>query len=84
MTDKMARYYSQVYATEVSSTMVWRLQEKNYKILGLDEWDNGTITFDLIGCLNLLDRCNKPMSILHSIRKVLTPGVGKAIVAREQ
>lgn len=81
VTDKMARYYSQVYATEVSSTMVWRLQEKNYKILGLDEWDNGTITFDLIGCLNLLDRCNKPMSILHSIRKVLTPGVGKAIVA---
>lgn len=33
VTDKMARYYSQVYATEVSSTMVWRLQEKNYKYI---------------------------------------------------
>ncbi|XP_061196972.1 protein-L-histidine N-pros-methyltransferase-like [Saccostrea echinata] len=81
VTEKMAKYFRQVYATEVSSTMVWRLQQKNYKILGLDEWDNGSISFDLISCLNLLDRCNKPMTILHSIRRVLTPGVGKAIVA---
>ncbi|XP_022338741.2 protein-L-histidine N-pros-methyltransferase-like [Crassostrea virginica] len=81
VTDKMAKYYRQVYATEVSSIMVGRLQEKNYKILDLDKWDNGAISFDLIGCLNLLDRCNKPMTILNSIKKALAPGVGKAIVA---
>ena len=51
-----------------------------FRILNVDEWDNGNITFDLIACLNLLDRCDKPVSVLHSIKKVLKPG-GHVVVA---
>ncbi|KAK3085757.1 hypothetical protein FSP39_008239 [Pinctada imbricata] len=82
VTQKMAKYFRRTYATEMSPTMVWRLQRKvTSKILDVNSWNNGNLTYDLIGCLNLLDRCNKPISILHSMRQVLTPGVGRVIVA---
>jgi 2-polyprenyl-3-methyl-5-hydroxy-6-metoxy-1,4-benzoquinol methylase len=51
-----------------------------YSVLDVDSWDDGSLTFDLVACLNLLDRCDKPLSILHSIKKVLKPG-GRVIVA---
>ena len=50
-------------------------------MIPVDQWDSGEVHYDLIGCLNLLDRCDKPMKILHSIHKSLKPGTGKAIVA---
>lgn len=81
VTQFMAKYFDRVYTTEVSSTMQWRLKEKGYSILNIDEWDNGSLQYDLIGCLNLLDRCDQPMKILNSIHKSLTPGIGKAIIA---
>lgn len=49
-------------------------------MIPVDTWDNGAVTYDLIGCLNLLDRCDKPMRILQSIHRLLTP-TGRAIVA---
>ncbi|XP_069113889.1 LOW QUALITY PROTEIN: protein-L-histidine N-pros-methyltransferase-like [Argopecten irradians] len=80
VTDKMAKYFETVYATEVSSIMRWRLQSKGYTLLEIDQWGDGSRKYDLIGCLNLLDRCDKPVTILHTIRKSLTPS-GQAIVA---
>ena len=53
----------------------------NFRVLDVDKWDNGSLTYDVIGCLNLLDRCDKPVSILHSIKKTLRPGTGRVIVA---
>ncbi|OWF48006.1 methyltransferase-like protein 9 [Mizuhopecten yessoensis] len=80
VTDKMAKYFETVYATEVSTPMRWRLQNKGYTVLEIDQWGDGSMKYDLIGCLNLLDRCDKPITILHTIRKSLTPS-GRAIVA---
>ncbi|XP_033754850.1 methyltransferase-like protein 9 [Pecten maximus] len=80
VTEKMAKYFDTVYTTEVSSTMRWRLQSKGYIVLEIDQWGDGSTKYDLIGCLNLLDRCDKPVTILHTIRKSLTPS-GRAIVA---
>ena len=31
VTQKMAKFYSEVHTTEMSTTMIWRLQEKGYK-----------------------------------------------------
>lgn len=81
ITEKMSKYYNKTDTTEVSSTMVWRLQEKDFNVVPVDSWDNGAVTYDLIGCLNLLDRCDKPMTILQSIKRILKQGTGKAIVA---
>ncbi|XP_052817997.1 uncharacterized protein LOC128244019 [Mya arenaria] len=80
VTEKMASFFSKVYVTETSPTMVSRLQEKQYRVLGIDQWDNGSLQYDVISCLNLLDRCDRPMSILRSMRRVLAPG-GRVIVA---
>lgn len=52
-----------------------------FSVVPVDSWDNGAVTYDLIGCLNLLDRCDKPMTILQSIKRILKQGTGKAIVA---
>ncbi|ESO82859.1 hypothetical protein LOTGIDRAFT_211491 [Lottia gigantea] len=81
VTQKFGHFFENIYATEASSVMVKRLEEKNFKVLDIDSWNNGTIIYDLIGCLNLLDRCDKPISILHSIRKSLRKSSGRAIVA---
>lgn len=80
VTQKMAPYFHNVYTTEASKTMLKRLKDKGYSILDVDSWDNGSVRFDLISCLNLLDRCDKPVSILHSMKKVLKPG-GHVLVA---
>ncbi|XP_071174436.1 protein-L-histidine N-pros-methyltransferase-like [Mytilus edulis] len=80
VTDIMAEFYNVVDSTEMSPTMVWRLKEKGFNVIPVDTWDNGAVTYDLIGCLNLLDRCDKPMRILQSIHRLLTP-TGRAIVA---
>ncbi|XP_064611138.1 protein-L-histidine N-pros-methyltransferase-like [Liolophura sinensis] len=81
ITQIMGTYFANVYATEASSTMITRLQERGFQVLGIEAWGNGTLQYDLIGCLNLLDRCDKPISILHSIRSSLTPGIGRVIIA---
>ncbi|KAK3581155.1 hypothetical protein CHS0354_024687 [Potamilus streckersoni] len=80
VTAQMAIHFRTVYATEASHPMLKRLQQKGYRILDLNEWDDGSRTFDLIGCLNLLDRCDKPVSILHSMKKALSQN-GRVIVA---
>lgn len=80
VTKMMSSYFHQIYATETSGPMIKRLKDKGYRILDLETWDNGSLMFDLVSCLNLLDRCDKPISILHSIKKVLKPG-GHVIVA---
>ncbi|XP_046545027.1 protein-L-histidine N-pros-methyltransferase-like [Haliotis rubra] len=81
VTSQLARYFDNVYATEISEIMVKRLQERGYRVLGISEWSNGTRVYDIISCLNLLDRCDRPISILHSIRQSLRRGSGRAIVA---
>ncbi|KAI0234730.1 Methyltransferase-like protein 9 [Lamellibrachia satsuma] len=81
VTQQLASHFSEVYTTEVSTTMTWRLQEKGYNVLGLNEWHDGTHKFDVISCLNLLDRCDQPASLLHNMKAALTPDTGRLIVA---
>lgn len=50
-------------------------------VLGLNEWHDGTHKFDVISCLNLLDRCDQPASLLHNMKAALTPDTGRLIVA---
>ena len=45
-------------------------------VLEIDEWDvvnEAQRKFDTISCLNLLDRCDEPLSILRRIKKALKP-----------
>ena len=52
-----------------------------FRVLDIDTWNKSSYVFDLIGCLNLLDRCNQPITMLHSMRASLRPVTGRVVVA---
>lgn len=81
VTEVMGCHFKEVYATEVSTTMKWQLQRKRYSVLGIDEWHRTGFKYDLISCLNLLDRCDEPLKLLSDIKKSLVPGTGRLILA---
>uniref|UniRef100_A0A668AAP5 Methyltransferase 9, His-X-His N1-histidine n=2 Tax=Myripristis murdjan TaxID=586833 RepID=A0A668AAP5_9TELE len=81
VTEVMGAHFREVYATEVSAPMRWHLQRRNYKLLGIDEWQQTGFQYDLISCLNLLDRCDHPLELLRGIRRSLVPGTGRVIMA---
>ncbi|XP_055953709.1 protein-L-histidine N-pros-methyltransferase-like [Argiope bruennichi] len=84
VTEVMARHFRHTYATEVSPVMRKTLAAKNYTLLDVDKWanpDEGPRYFDLISCLNLLDRCDRPITLLQQIRSKLNPDTGILILA---
>eukprot|EP00062_Callorhinchus_milii_P008985 gi/632952299/ref/XP_007891775.1/ PREDICTED: methyltransferase-like protein 9 [Callorhinchus milii] len=81
VTKIMSPHFEEVYATEVSPTMKWQLKKKQYSVLAVDEWQNVSFQYDLVSCLNLLDRCNQPLTLLRDIRRVLRPSKGRLILA---
>lgn len=66
-TEKLLKYFKETYATEQSPTMQWRLEEKGFKILGLDEWPTRN-RYSLITALNLLDRIDHPVKLVNQLR----------------
>lgn len=79
VTEQMATHFSHVYTTEVATQMQRLLTRKGYTNLAIDGWVVPN-KYDVITCLNLLDRCDKPMTLLRDIRKSLTND-GRLIVA---
>jgi len=51
-----------------------------FSILGVQEWAVDR-NYDVISCLNLLDRCNEPLTILNQIRTALKPETGRLVLA---
>lgn len=58
--------------TEACPIMVWRLRKKGYQVLRVDGWEHRQ--YDVIACLNVLDRCERPLTLLRSMRDSLTSG----------
>ncbi|XP_077482244.1 protein-L-histidine N-pros-methyltransferase isoform X2 [Stigmatopora argus] len=81
VTEIMRGHFSEIYATEVSSPMKWHLQRRNFKLMGIDEWQRSGLQYDVISCLNLLDRCDDPFLLLEDIRRSLVPQTGRLILA---
>ncbi|KFV61589.1 Methyltransferase-like 9, partial [Dryobates pubescens] len=81
VTKVMSPHFEEIYATELSETMIWQLQKKKYRVLGINEWQNIGFQYDVISCLNLLDRCDQPLTVLKDIRSVLEPTRGRVILA---
>ncbi|CAF0830967.1 unnamed protein product [Adineta steineri] len=79
VTERMSSVFKKVYVTELSPIMQWRLSTSGYTVLDTDHW--GDSTFDIITCLNVLDRCENPLSLLKQIRNHLTPRTGRLIVS---
>ncbi|XP_072169168.1 protein-L-histidine N-pros-methyltransferase-like [Diadema setosum] len=74
VTKEMEAFFEEVYTTEVSWPMQWRLSGRGYKVLPTEEWSHmkSGHTYDVIGCLNLLDRCDRPLTLLADMRASLS------------
>lgn len=79
VTERMAGLFEKVYATEMSSIMQWRLSNYGYSILDTNEWKD--LKFNVITCLNVLDRCEKPLTLLKKIREHLHPNNSRVIIS---
>ncbi|XP_026290796.1 protein-L-histidine N-pros-methyltransferase isoform X1 [Frankliniella occidentalis] len=79
VTSQMEPFFDHVSVTEISAPMRKILARKKYSILEINSWaENGP--WDVISCLNVLDRCSNPKELLKQIHDSLTPS-GKAIIA---
>lgn len=81
VTKKMASHFKNVFVTEVSHQMQYRLAENGFTVIDIENWANGHLIYDVISCLNLLDRCNYPLNILKQIKATLRPETGRLVVA---
>lgn len=90
VTSRLAPLFSQVFATEYSWSMRWRLWWRGYSVVDYrdpfhipvsslapsarsDADRDGFVTYDVISCLNVLDRADTPVSLLRSIHSSLRP-----------
>lgn len=79
VTVKFSELFDHVYATETSPTMRQRLLSKGFTILEVENWMGQT--YNVISCLNVLDRCHQPMKLLKDIHTCLSKSGGTAMIA---
>lgn len=51
-----------------------------HRLLDADTWWTREEKFDVVSCLNLLDRCSDPTKLLGDMKTALKPG-GRIVVA---
>ncbi|CAH2002595.1 unnamed protein product [Acanthoscelides obtectus] len=70
VTAKIDSLFEKVYVTEMSGPMRTLLQKKGYEILDLDSWHLAK-KYDMISCLNLIDRCTTPLTLMRQMKTAL-------------
>ncbi|CAG2171382.1 unnamed protein product [Oppiella nova] len=81
ITEIMSKYFHKTYTTEISPVMRKILLKKGFNVLEVEEWCQTGLQYDVISCLNVLDRCDKPLSMLAHMRSALRPKTGLIVLA---
>lgn len=86
VTARMAPLFDEVRATEVCPRMVRAIRRRGIACTecgDLDALPAGVrgAGFDVVACLNVLDRCDRPRTLLRQLRSLLRPGSGRLLVA---
>lgn len=74
ITKHLAPFFDEVVATEVAPRMIARLRAHGFTALQTSDLDKDLApddTFDMIALLNVIDRCDAPVSLLKCLRKRL-------------
>jgi SAM-dependent methyltransferase len=81
VTKKFTPIVEHISVTEVSANMCKNLRKIDFidEVYELETLPEGL--FDLVACLNVLDRCNRPSDLLNDIKKRLVPVTGRFILA---
>ncbi|XP_076370924.1 protein-L-histidine N-pros-methyltransferase isoform X2 [Tachypleus tridentatus] len=81
VTEVMSRHFRSVHVTELSPIMRRVLAGKGYKVLDAHKWMEKKELYDVISCLNVLDRCDRPLALLENMKNSLKTGTGRLILA---
>ena len=76
VTSTLAPLFGTVATTETSWAMARRLERRGYLCFRVDVAESGIPDepWDAISCLNVLDRCARPLSLLRRLAGALAPG----------
>lgn len=82
ITSFMAPFFDSVKTTEVASQMAKRLRARGYECVetGLDTMAVDDV-FDVVTCLNVLDRCLLPLTLLKQLRARLRDDSSRLLLA---
>jgi SAM-dependent methyltransferase len=82
VTQTLLPFAEQVVATELSAPMARRLRRMGVECHEIDlaEHELPGAGFDLIACLNVLDRTGRPRALLRRLHELLVPG-GRLVLA---
>lgn len=81
VTRNMASHFRHIHVTEVSPVMRRLLGKQGFQVLNIDSWYLNSYEYDVISCLNVLDRCDKPITLLNQMKSKLKPKTGIIILA---
>jgi SAM-dependent methyltransferase len=75
VTAALAPLFDVVLTIESSAGMAWRLRRRGFRCARIDVVEDAIpeAPFDAIACLNVLDRCARPRSLLERLRDALAP-----------
>ena len=76
VTQNLSTLFRRVVTTEVSLPMCKRLRNRGWECIQTDLPSRKNInheTFDVVSLLNVLDRCDRPRTLLQRIRELLKP-----------
>ncbi len=76
VTVQLAPLFERVVTTELSRSMAYRLRRRGFSVHRTDVAVGGVPDgpYDVVSCLNVLDRCASPLSLLGSVRAGLKNG----------
>lgn len=70
ITKKLAAFYGNVYVTEMSQVMQWRLRNEGFHLEDAEGWSSTSRQYNLISVLNLLDRHYNPRKLLANLHSL--------------
>ncbi|XP_046396755.1 protein-L-histidine N-pros-methyltransferase [Ischnura elegans] len=72
ITEIIAPFFKSVFVTEISPTMKRTLAKKGFHVLDVSSWyEEDSLRLSIAMCLNLLDRCDTPLTLLSTLRDIL-------------
>jgi SAM-dependent methyltransferase len=80
ITKILAPYFNSVHVTEDSIAMRWRLARMGYKVLPVND-PIPENSYDVVSCLNVLDRADRPLSLLKALRDATVRPDGVVLLA---
>lgn len=76
VTNELARLFDETVVSETSRPMVKRLKKRGFRVVDFDLAAGRAHLdpFHVVSLLNVLDRCDRPLSLLGRARELIVPG----------